>query len=73
MRSFSVPQKSCLPSVLAVGFLASGANAVPFFDFDYFGPLDEATFGGTRIPSPERRCSSAWAWPASRLARIESN
>jgi len=50
MRSFSFLH-SFLLSVLAVAILASSANAAPIFD--YFGPLDEATFGGTGIPNQE--------------------
>ena len=47
-------RRSATPFLLAiVGLLAFGtpASAAPIFD--YFGPLDEATFGGTGIPNDE--------------------
>jgi len=50
MRSLSF-FNTCLVSILAAGLLTSTAAAVP--NFDYFGPLTEATFGGTGIPNTE--------------------
>ncbi|MHA7837929.1 MAG: PEP-CTERM sorting domain-containing protein [bacterium] len=38
-------------SILSLSLAAAEARAVPIFDF--FGPLDEATFGGTGIPNDE--------------------
>jgi len=38
-------------SILSLSLAAAAARAVPIFDF--FGPLDEATFGGTGIPNDE--------------------
>jgi len=38
-------------STLSLSLTATEARAVPIFD--YFGPLDEATFGGTGIPNDE--------------------
>lgn len=40
-----------LASMSAVLLIAGGATAVPIYD--YFGPLSEATFGGTGIPNDE--------------------
>lgn len=37
----------------AVGVLFAGATASAAPIYDYFGPLDEATFGGTGIPNDE--------------------
>ena len=46
-----VPKLATSVLILAVGLSASNASAVPIFD--YFGPLNEATFGGTGIPNTE--------------------
>ena len=43
--------KSSLLTIVMTGLLTSGATAAPIFD--YFGPLSEATFGGTGIPNTE--------------------
>ncbi len=50
MRSHSF-LKTGLVLVLALGLFPASASAVPIFD--YFGPLNEATFGGTGIPNTE--------------------
>jgi len=47
-------RRSITPFLLALaGLLSFGSPAAAAPIFDYFGPLDEATFGGTGIPNDE--------------------
>lgn len=50
MKQASIAHLSVLIA-LSFGLGAGSASAAPIFD--YFGPLDEATFGGTGIPNDE--------------------